>query len=79
MIQNVSKDEWEFKIIREGVPVWGCPPLPPLMQKDGPYYVSFDKKTIYNLWGDSDKLSQAQKSLLKQAIPTMWRLTCDRH
>lgn len=76
MIKNASKDEWEFEIIRQGVPVWECSPLPPMEVGRGPCLVSFDKKTIYNLWSDSDKLSKAQKSLIKKAMPIIFELTC---
>lgn len=76
MEKVTNKDEWKFIQIKKGIPVWGC--THGVGDELGPYYVTFDKQTIYNLWSDSDELSEGQKELIKEATPKMWELTCVR-
>lgn len=43
----------------------------------GVYLVSFDKKTVYDLWEDSDKLTEEEKAILKHDNPVMYSLLFD--
>lgn len=40
-----------------------------LTGKKGPILISFDKKTIYNLWTDYGKLTSEQKAIIKEEMP----------
>lgn len=74
---EAKKGEWEFSRHSKDIPVWGCTRKNGICEI-GPYYVTFDKKTIYNLWCDYRELTEEQKELVKQFNYLMWSLTCNR-
>ncbi|MDO4670260.1 MAG: hypothetical protein Q4A67_02185 [Aerococcus sp.] len=48
--------------------VWTIDPYP---SEGGPFYFSFDRKTIYNFWTDFNQLSEAQKAIFRDWNPMM--------
>lgn len=48
--------------------LWTIDPIP---AEDGPLYFSFDRRTIYNFWGDYDKLTDEQKMIFREWNPVM--------
>ena len=41
--------------------------------QEGPILISFDKKTVYNLWTDYGKLTAEQKAILKEEMPFWYK------
>lgn len=72
-MEIAKKGEWEFSRQRKDLQVWNCRRRNDVVI--GPRYVTFDKKIIYNLWSDADKLTAKQKELIKEFYPIMWGLT----
>lgn len=48
--------------------IWTIDTYPP---EDGPFYFSFDRKTIYNFWTDYEQLTDEQKAIFREEYPTM--------
>lgn len=46
----------------------------PEEEQEGPFYFSFDKKTIYNFWTDYDKLTNEQRAIFNREFPVMANL-----
>ena len=40
----------------------------------GPFYFTFDKKTIYNFWEDYEKLTDEQREIFDREYPVMAHL-----